>query len=231
MNEPQLVTGLSNREFLETYAAQGRVGLASGSCIISRGIARAQRSLTEAGTKSRWTHAFFMQGRRVDGHHWVVESDLDVHHKHIRLGVQENRLEKYWDETQSVSLAVMDFGLDANALAAAMNESLGMVASRVRYALRELLGTLIAIRRPAMRARPNPLDNARSVYCSAFVAHVLRKAGLDPAPGLSAKNIAPEDLFRSPAPAQIWLCLRDRVKKPTLLRRVRTRLSRASAAE
>ncbi len=226
MNEPQLVTGLSNREFLETYAAPGRVGLASGSCIISRGIARAQRSLTEEGETGRWTHAFLMQGRRMDGHHWVVESDLDVHRKHIRLGVQENRLEKFWDESQSVSLAVMDFGLGEEALATVMAESLGMVAGRVRYALRELLGTLIAIRRPGMRARPNPLDNAHSVYCSAFVAHVLRKAGLDPAPGLSAKNIAPEDIFRSPAPAQVWLCLRDRVKKPTLLRRVGARLKR-----
>ena len=67
------------------------------------------------------------------------------------------------------------------------------------------MGTLIALRRPAMRAKPNPLARPQSLFCSAFVTHVLRKAGLDPVPGLDVKHTAPEDLFRSPRVTGIWL--------------------------
>ncbi len=33
-------------------------------------------------------HAFLFQGARHDGHHWVIESDLQINRKHIKLGVQ-----------------------------------------------------------------------------------------------------------------------------------------------
>ena len=90
-NQTIVVTGLSNREFLERYAQPGRVGLCGGSTAVDKAIQRAQRHLDAEKNWSAWSHAFFFEGARADGHHWVIESDLQVHRKHIRLGVQENR--------------------------------------------------------------------------------------------------------------------------------------------
>ena len=224
MKKPQIVTGLSNREFLEAHAAPGRVGLAGGADIISRLITFAQRHVDEQKQRSLWSHAFLFQGRRHDGHHWVLESDLEVHRKNIRLGVQENRTAKFCDDGQYPVLAVLDFALAEEQVTAVFRESLEMVASRVRYSLRELMGTLIALRRPAMRTRSNPLSRDRSIYCSAFVTHVLRKVGIDPVPGLDVKHATPEDLFRSPSVANVWLLQREQTKKPSLAQRVRSRL-------
>ena len=105
------INGLSNREFLERYARPGCIGLSGGITLIDRAICRAQRHLDAGATWGLWSHAFLFQGRRADGHHWVIESDLQVHRKHIQLGVQENRISKYFDEGLYTMLAVLDFGL------------------------------------------------------------------------------------------------------------------------
>jgi hypothetical protein len=232
MPSPQLVSGVSNRAFLEDYAAPGRVGLAGGADVVSRLIARAQRHLDEEKRPSLWSHAFIFQGTRADGRHWVFESDLEVHRKNIRLGVQENRFEKFCDENAYPMLAVVDFGLAPSHVEAVFREALDMVAGRIRYSLRELMGTLIGMRHPSIRARPNPLSRRKSLFCSAFVTHVLRKAGIDPAPGFDVKHTAPEDLFRSEQAAHIWLLQKDPEGKPTLAsriaRRVRGRLQKMS---
>ena len=224
MLQPQTITGLSNREFIHTYAAPGRGGLAGGADVVSRLIKIAQRPLNDGQGRSLWSHAFVFQGTRHDGHHWVFESDLEVHRKNIRLGVQENRAEKFCSEKNYPVLAVLDFGLGDGEVATVLRESLEMVAGRTRYSLRELMGTLIALRRPAMRARPNPLSRPASFFCSAFVTHVLRKAGVDPVPGLDVKHSAPEDLFRSPRAANIWLLDPPRAEKLPLKQRIVARI-------
>lgn len=226
MKEPQVLSGLSNREFLDRHAAPGRVGLAGGADIISKLITLAQRHVGGEKQRSLWSHAFLFQGRRPDGHQWVFESDLEVHRKNIRLGVQENRAAKFWDDEQYPVLAVLDFAMAEEQVGTVFREALAMVADRVRYLLRELMGTLIALRRPTMRARPNPMSRHRSVYCSAFVTHVLRKAGIDPVPGLDVKHATPEDLFRSASAAHVWLLKREHTGKPSLTQRVRSRLKR-----
>ena len=139
------VTGLSNREFLERYAGPGRIGLSGGNTLVDQAICRAQRHLDDEENWGLWSHAFFFQGRRADGHHWVIESDLQVMRKHIQLGVQENRVEKYWDEKLYTRLAVLDFGLSEEQVGGLLSEALGLVANRARYSLRELVGTLIAL--------------------------------------------------------------------------------------
>lgn len=210
---PQIVSGISNREFIHTYAAPGRIGLAGGADVVSRLIEFAQRRLDDERRSSLWSHAFLFQGTRHDGHHWVFESDLEVHRKNIRLGVQENRIEKFCCEKNYPVLAVLDLGLGADETAAVLRESLDMVASRVRYSLRELMGTLFALRSPARRAKPNPLARSESLFCSAFVTHVLRKVGVDPVPGLDVKHTAPEDIFRSPRAMRIWLLQPEQAEK------------------
>ena len=208
MNQVITLTGLSNREFLERFARCGRVGLAGGITLIDRTIARAQRHLDTDKRWSPWTHSFIFQGQRPDGHHWVIESDLQIARKHIHLGVQENRISKYFDEELYTTLAVLDFNIEPEKEKILLREGLELVANRVRYSLRELVGTLIALRHPELREQENKLARDSSFYCSAFVQHLFRKAGLDLAPGLDAKNTTPEDISRTPVPHTTYLLQR-----------------------
>jgi hypothetical protein len=227
-NEIVLVTGLSNREFLELYAGPGRVGLSGGITLIDAAIARAERHLDEKGARGSWSHSFLFQGRRHDGHHWVIESDLQIHRKHIQLGVQENRVSKYHDESLYTTLAVLDFGLSETQVASLLSEGLELVAARARYSLRELAGTWIALRHPKLRGRDNLLARKSSVFCSAFIQHLFHKAGIELAPGVHGKNTTPEDISRTTVPHVTYLLKRGAV--PTRLARLRVRLRRTVRA-
>lgn len=221
---------MTNAAFLEQYAAPGRIGLAGGITLIDRVICRAERHVDEAARWSKWSHAFVFEGRRLDGHHWLIESDLDVHRKHIRLGVQENRLTKYHDESLYTVLAVLDFSLSEEQAKCALSQGLELVANRTRYSVRELLGTLIALRHPSLRSRENVLAREQSLYCSALVRHLFLKAGVDLLPEIDLKNTTPEDLTRSPSPHTTYLLEREiaasKLRKFALRvrRRVRARI-------
>jgi len=225
--EPSVVvTGLSNREFLELYARPGRIGLSGGVTFVDRAICRAERHLDEREHWGAWSHAFLFEGQRPDGHHWVIESDLQVHRKHIQLGVQENRISKYFDEGLYTNLAVLDFGLAETQVACLLSEGLELVANRARYSLRELLGTLIALQRPELRSRHNLLARESSMFCSALVQHLFRKAGLDLAPGVDLKNTTPEHIARTGLPHVTYLLQRKvaRSKLTELQTRLRRRV-------
>src|SRR5438552_1977177 len=236
MNEVVMVTGLSNSEFLEARARAGRVGLSGGITLIDRAIARAERHVDDEGRWGLWSHSFLFQGRRPDGHHWVIESDLQINRRHLRLGVQENRITKYFDEDLYTTLAVLDFGLSENQVATLVREGLELVASRARYSLRELVGTLIALRHPQLRGQGNVLAREKSIFCSAFVQHLFRQAGIDLAPGVDEKNTTPEDISRAPVPHTTYLLRRGLVRgkleqaRVRLRRRVRARIKRLSGA-
>jgi hypothetical protein len=227
-----VVTGFSNREFLEHYARPGRIGLSGGITLIDKAICRAERHLDERAQWGAWSHAFLFQGQRHDGHHWVIESDLQVHRKHIQLGVQENRISKYYDEELYTSLAVLDFGLAETQIACLLREGLELVANRARYSLRELFGTLIALHRPELRGQHNLLARESSMYCSALVQHLFRQAGFDLAPGLDLKNTTPEDIARTAFPHVTYLLQRQVARskltelKTRLRRRVGARIQR-----
>ena len=220
------VTGLSNREFFAHHACAGRVGLVGGGELINRLIARAQRHLDARHDWSMWSHAFVFQGERVDGQQWVIESDLDIHRKHIRLGLQENRVAKYVDDEAYTVAAVIDFGLSAGQVRAVLAHSLDLVANNTRYSLRELFGTLFALKHPELRTEENILARDRSFYCSAFVRHVFAQAGVELAPGVAEKNTTPEDLFRSAREHTQWLLVRRRPTSQVkaAVRRVRARI-------
>lgn len=226
--ESQIVrlTNLSNEEFLKRHARAGRIGLSGGLTLIDKAICRAERHLNENERWGLWSHAFVFQGMRADGHHWVLESDLQVHHKHIQFGVQENRISKYHDEKLYTNLAVLDFGLSDEHVAVLLREGLELVASRARYSVRELVGTLIALRNPVLRTQNNLLARDCSMYCSAFVQHLFRKMGLELAPGIDGKNTTPEDISRSPAPHVMYVLEREAPHSAveTLKRRARARV-------
>jgi hypothetical protein len=207
-NQTIVVTGLSNREFLERYAGVGRVGLSGGVTPVDLAISRAERHLDEQKRWGIWSHAFFFQGARADGHHWVIESDLQFHKKHMQLGVQENRISKYDDEKLYSSLAVLDFGLTDAQAALLLREGLDLVANRERYSLRELIGTIIALRH-GLRGKENLLARERCLFCSAFVRHLFRKASIDLAPGVNHKNTTPEDISLTSVPHVTYLLQRE----------------------
>ena len=209
MNEIFPVTGLTNQEFLEKYARPGCIALSGGVSLIDRVIRRAERHVGTEKQWSQWSHAFLLQGRRLDGHHWVIESDLQVIRKHISLGVQENRITKYHDESLYSWLAVLDFNLSEAQTAQLLREGLELVANRTRYSLRELLGTLITLRSPALRGEDNVLAREKSLYCSAFVHHVFNKIGVALAPGVHVKNTSPEDISRTLVPHVTYVLQRD----------------------
>jgi hypothetical protein len=209
--ESQIVrsSSLSNEDFLKLHARPGRIGLSGGLTLIDKAICRAERHLNQNERWSLWSHAFVFQGTRADGHHWVLESDVQVQHKHIQLGVQENRISKYYDEKLYTNLAVLDFGLADEHVTALLREGLELVATRARYSVRELVGTLIALRHPELRSQNNVLARDCSMYCSAFVQHLFRKMGMELAPGVDGKNTTPEDISHSPVPHVMYLLERE----------------------
>jgi hypothetical protein len=208
MNETIILDKLSNREFLETYARPGRVGLVGGNTLIEKVIRRAERHLDENKQWSLWSHALIFEGQRADGHHWVIESDLDIHRKHIRLGAQENRADRYFNPETYSSLAVLDFGLTDTQVNAVLCSALAMVAHKARYSLRELIGTAVALRHPWFRDKKNLLARRRSMYCSGFVQYVFQRAGIDLVPGIHPSHNSPEDISRSPVPHTTYVLKR-----------------------
>jgi hypothetical protein len=225
-NETIRFSKLSNEEFLKLHAKPGRIGLSGGLTLIDKAICRAERHLDARERWSLWSHAFIFQGTRADGHHWVIESDLQVQRKHIQLGAQENRVAKYYDETLYTNLAVLDFGLGEQDVSVLLREGLELVASRARYSVRELVGTLIALRRPELRGENNVLARECSMYCSAFVQHLFSKMGFELAPGVDGKNTTPEDISRSPVPHITYLLEREapRSRLDALKRRAKARV-------
>ena len=208
-NQTIIANGLSNQEFLERYAQAGRVGLCGGATRLDIAIRRAQRHLDDAGRWSDWSHAFLFEGVRADGQQWVVESDLQILRKNIQLGAQENRAAKYYDEKMFPTLAVLDFGLSKTQVAALLSEGLELIANRERYSLREVIGTLITMRKQELRAQENLLTRERSIYCSAFVRRLFHRAGIDLVPGVTNKNTAPEDIARTAVPHVTYLLQRE----------------------
>lgn len=222
------VQGLTNQEFFETYARPGRIGLVGGITLVDRLIRRSQRRLTDAGAYSPWSHAFLFHGKRADGHHWVIESDLGIQRKHIRLGVQENRVHKYHDDEAYTCAAVLDLGLNTTQEQQLLAHALEQVAAGIRYSMREILGTAWALRHPRGRLLENRLAQEKAFYCSAFVRHVCRQIDLDLTAGLAVKNTTPHDIAESPLLQTRWLLVRAMPERPTrkLLRKVGERLGR-----
>lgn len=218
------VTGLSNREFIERYAASGRIGLCGGITHVDLAIRHAQRHQHPQHRWSNWSHVFLFEGKRIDGQHWVLESDLQILRKNIQLGAQENRADKYFDEKMFPALAILDLGLTETKTAALLCEGLEFVARREKYSIRELIGTLIALKKPDLRAQENRLAREHSVYCSAYVQRIFQGIGIDLVPGVTHKHSTPEDVFRTPVPHVKYLLLREmpREKISALGRKIKT---------
>lgn len=205
------VAGLSNRQFLERYAAPGRIGLAGGSSWIDRRIRRAERRLRPDESWSPWSHAFLFQGRRADGKHWVVEADIDLAKAQFRNGVQENRIDRFFDEEQVPALAVLDFGLTRAAARAVVSRALDLAAEHVRYSYAGIVGTWLAMRRRRLSA-PNRLHGARRAFCSSMVQLLFAPEGVRFAPGVDDHHVTPEHIAQTGVPHTRWVLERPEVR-------------------
>jgi hypothetical protein len=90
------------------------------------------------------------------------------------------------------------------------------------------LGTLAALRSPALRSRENLLARERSLFCSAFVQHLFRAAGVDLTPGVAVKNTTPEDLSRCELPHTTYLL--QRPPRSSALAQTKAKVQRKIAA-
>jgi hypothetical protein len=205
----QTETSRNNAEFLLKHAAPGRIGLCAGGDNISKLIRKAQAPLTEYGHRSLWSHAFLIGDQRIDGHWWVIESDLDLSYKHVRLGVQENRMARYFDAEAFPNIAILDFGLDSTQTAKIQTAALDLLAGQSHYSLIELAGTALAMHSSRLRRRKNLMGKDGAVFCSALVQHCYAAADIHFHPGVECKNIAPHDIDDSPLPHRSHRLIRD----------------------
>jgi hypothetical protein len=192
----------SNLEFFEQHARAGAVGLVGGPGLVDALVRRAQRRQTPTRTSSPWSHAFVFQGRRADGQHWLIESDIDLHSAQARIGVQENRVTKYADPKAYDCVAVLDFGLDEAQASRVVGAGLELVASRTQYSLREIFALYLKLKRPSSRGgnRPNHLRQDRALFCSALVQQLYFGIGIDFAPEVDTKLTSPEDIAQTKVP-------------------------------
>ena len=204
-----LAEDFRNQELFAAYAKPGVVGLAGGAHFIDRTIRKVQRHWRGDAPVSLYSHAFICSGLRADGQHWLLESDLELRHKQIRLGVQENRAAKYFSATDYPNLALLDFNLSAEQTTAVMTSALDLLAGSATYSLRELLGTLIALQRPTLRSRDNLLSREGAVFCSAMVQHCFQPVAIEFASGVSIKNTTPEDISATTALHQRYAVIRS----------------------
>ncbi|BDU16297.1 hypothetical protein [Lysobacter auxotrophicus] len=204
-----IVPATGNAAFIHKYAAPGCIGLVGGRDWMTKLIRKAQAPLTSDGHRSLWSHAFVFSERRVDGHWWVIESDLDLRYRQIRLGVQENRVDRYFDDEAFPNLAILDFGLTDAQVLQVQRAGLDLLSGLVSYSLSELMGTLLAMHSRRLRRRENLLAKEGALYCSAMVQHCYAAAGIEFLPGVLGKNIAPHDLDESPVPHATHRLIRD----------------------
>jgi hypothetical protein len=199
----------SNEAFIQRHAAPGRIGLCAGGDWISKVIRKSQAPLTDDGHRSLWSHAFLFSERRSDGHWWVIESDLDLRYKQMRLGVQENRAARYFDANEFPNIAILDFGLDEAQTRRVVGAGLDLLSGLASYSLSELVGTMLAMYSTRLRKRDNLLAKEGALYCSAMVQHCYAAAGIHLLPDVSGKNIAPHDIADSPLPHTAHRLVRD----------------------
>jgi hypothetical protein len=194
-----------NLEFLRRHARPGRIGLMGGSSAIDRAIRKGQRGIND-GKPSLWSHAVVFQGERIDGHHWLLESDFDVGKGSVRNGVQENRIDKYASEKEWPNLAVLDFGLPEKNARGVVVAGLDLVARRTSYDLGGIIETYVAMWRKSMSKG----REKESTFCSAFVRTLYKQAGLDLAPGVAVQHTLPEQVSRTPLPHERYLLVREK---------------------
>jgi hypothetical protein len=145
------------------------------------------------------------QGDRIDGHAWLIESDLGISPGQIRNGVQENRVDKYADPKYYPNLAVLDFGLDERTTHRLLAAALEFVSRKTRYNVGGILKTYWALLNNQMHE--DKPDDAK--VCSTFVRAIFKHVGIDLTPGVAVRHTTPEHIARTPVAHKRVEIIRD----------------------
>lgn len=199
---------MTNKEFFETYAKPGTIGLVGGTALIDKGIRKAQKILTSDKQESLWSHAFIVTGLRQDNQIWIIESDLEFHSKQIKLGVQENRISKYDKEDEFPNVAILDFNLSPTSANAVIGEALNLVALKTQYSIREVFGVLYNVLSQQSRLKENIFKQQNSLFCSAFVQQCYQSISLHFNTQITASQLAPNDIYTTTLPKQLHEIIR-----------------------
>lgn len=200
---------MSNEEFFNTHAGTARIGLVGSTHFIDKTIRKAQKKLTPDHRPSFFSHAFLFSEKRPDDKWWIIESDLEFHKKQMKLGVQENRIDKYFDEKLFPNVAVLNFELSTHAKREILTEALNLVAGRGTYSLREILGVLISFSK-SNRNSENIFSQENSFICSSLVQHCYHKAGITLNEAVSLKHLTPQDIYASKHPHALYEIIREK---------------------
>ena len=192
---------MTNEEFFEKYAGEGMVGLVGGTHFIDEGIKKAQRKITSDKKNSPFSHAFIIGEKRKDGKRWIIESDFEFQKKQLRVGAQENRIDKYFNEKAYPNLAVLDFKLSKQNGDLILKESLDLVAGRATYSLREIWGIMLSFGSEDKRKTENTFSRDNAFVCSTFVQHLYLKAGIQFNEQVSLNHVTPQDIYNTGFPS------------------------------
>lgn len=198
---------LSNETFINQYAAPGLIGLVGGNALVDKTLRKIQGKIYNT-PEGLWSHAFIFTEKRVDGYWWVLESDLDYGFKQMRLGVQENRSSKYFDQNLYPHLMIMDFRLSIQQTQEVLTKGLDLLSSGSKYSIREVLGTFLTVKSARLRKRENIFAQKRSFYCSAMVQHCYEAANINFQEQVSTKNITPYDIANTTIKHESYLLKR-----------------------
>lgn len=207
----QLIKDISNKDFIETYAKPGCIGLVGADTPIDNSIKKMQKYITADGKSSLWSHAFIYSGLREDGQWWIIESDLEFHSRKIDLGVQENRAEKYFDEKIFPNLAILNFNLDEDKQKLVVGEGLNLVAAHTEYSIKEVFGALYTLLKKEDRGSKNKMEKENSFFCSAMVQYCYTRVKINLTAGIDLKQLAPEDIATTEIHHTQYRLVRDKV--------------------
>lgn len=188
---------MTNKDFFTNYAKPATIGLVGGTALIDKSIRKAQKFITPNNIESYWSHAFIVNGIRQDNEIWIIESDLEFHTKQINLGVQENRISKYYNEAEYPNVAILNFNLLNNQTEAVIGQGLNLVALKTQYSIKEVVGVLYNTLLNESRLNENKFKQKNSLFCSAFVQNCYSKINLTLNSNVNASQLAPHDIYTS----------------------------------
>ena len=205
INMEELNTNLL--EFFTTNYKPGIIGLVGTRDTIGLAIREAQRQMTANKRASLWSHCFIFGELRPDrrGHEgavkrspYIFESDIaaSLLKPQLRNGAQENWIGK-WCKGAVENASVIDFGLSEKERDTILATALQLIDEQILYPIQELLGTWLAII-TKKQWQPNPFDDPHAMYCSTFVRHCYKEAGMDfLGDDVSLSNTTPEDIAQA----------------------------------
>ena len=194
-------------EFFTTNYKPGIIGLVGTRDTIGLAIREAQRQMTANKRASLWSHCFIFGELRPDRRGpegavkrspYIFESDIaaSLLKPQLRNGAQENWIGKWCKDTVEHA-AVVGLGLSDEQTDIILATALQLIDEQMLYPIQELLGTWLAIT-TKKQWLPNPLNDPHAMYCSTFVRHCYKEAGMDFLGNeVSLSNTTPEDIAQA----------------------------------